>query len=176
MTDTMIIPSNSLFRGARRRLTPKERSLPHPRLQDRADKGAGVLLPLREEIVAIDNAKIIWNGKDCRRDESMTIFVGHQYSIDGGQRFFELAQLQMQRLFLGLNLFVGKVSNNSVDAGEGQVDGLKYLVCVFRKNVQRRGQLLVGVGKGIAIINPAGIGKNRQRNDDCRHQHGLEKP
>jgi hypothetical protein len=100
--------------------------------------------------------------------------IDHQDGIDGVDGLFQLAQLQMQGLFRGFDLLVGKIADDSVDAGERQVDGLEYLVGVFGDDVQGGRELLIGVGKGIVIGDPACIGKNRQRNGDRCNHHGLQ--
>jgi hypothetical protein len=82
--------------------------------------------------------------------------------------------LQVQRLLGGLDLRVGEVADDGIHACEGQVDGLKDLGRMLGHNAQIRRQLFVGVGKGVLIGHPACIGKNRNRDGNRGHHHGLQ--
>ena len=168
----MMTPENSPLRGGRRRLTPKNAPLPHARLQDGADVSAGVGRLLRQEIVAVGDAAA---GRiDRRGDQRVAVFVDDQDGVDRGQCLFELVQLQMQLLLGGLDLLVGHVADQRVDGAEGEIDGLEDLAGLLGDDIERGGQLLVGVREGVVVGGPAGVAERRQRDGDRRRHHDLE--
>ena len=48
----------------------------------------------------------------------MAVFVDDQNGVDGGGRLFKLAQLHVQRGLRGLDLLVGQIAGNGVDAAK----------------------------------------------------------
>ncbi len=150
----------------------EERALPHARLQDGADVSAGVARLLRQEIVAVGDAAA---GRiDRGGDQRVAVFVDDQDGVDRGQCLFELVQFQMQLLLGGLDLLVGHVADQRVDGAEGEIDGLEHLAGLLGADIERGGQLLVGVREGVVVGGPAGVAERRQRDGDRRRHHDLE--
>ena len=96
----------------------------------------------------------------------MSVFVDDQYAVDSLQCFLEFAELEMYCLRRCRDLFVAEIAKNSINTGECQINRLKDLGGLLGKDIQGRRKLFVGAGKGILVIDPAGIHKKRRRKKD----------
>ncbi len=137
----------------------EERFFPHARLQYLADESAHVPIHLREEVVAVGHAGAARDREDRRGHKRVPVFVDNQNAINGVERLFKLAQLEMDRLRGGLDLVVGEISDDGVDTGECQVNRLKDFGGLFGEDVQGRRKLFVSASKGVLVIKPARIDK-----------------
>ena len=168
------MPANSPFRGGRRRLTPKNGSFAHARPQDPADKGAGVAFDLRQEIVAVGDAdRLRVSGRGPMRPAYARLCRRpgwHRWR----PAFSSLLSCGCSACSEALICSSVKIAEIASTLVKVRSTDWKILRGVFRDDAERGRQLLVGVRKGVVVGDPARIAKDRQRDRDRGHQHGLQ--
>ncbi len=152
----------------------KNQSSGQPYAQDFADMDVRIRRQLRFQMSAVGRVEGGRNRKEHRRYHRVHVLIQDPDRTDVGQRGNELLEPLAQLGCVQLDGLVGAAAGDLLDAVEGDADRLEHPQRLFRGDVARALDALVGEREGRVVVGPGRVAEQQQWQRHAGDQHQLE--